>query len=144
MNKKFSTLFTLILVFYFCANVNAQQAAVDTISPKNTPSLKGTLAEQYVEVVVRSGSYKIYKNIKKTKIEEFWKNINDTIQYQKQLIQQGKSSPVQNDETINSMQSKIDSLEEVKSEVKNISANKMLTRAFARNLHVNCRVGRLG
>jgi hypothetical protein len=123
MNKKFSTLFTLFLVFYFCANVNAQQAAVDTISPKNTPSLKGTLAEQYVEVVVRSGSYKIYKNIKKTKIEEFWKNINDTIQYQKQLIQQGKSSPVQNDETINSMQSKIDSLEEVKSEVKNISAN---------------------
>lgn len=123
MNKKFSTLFTLFLVFYFCANVNAQQVAADTIPLEKNPSLKGTLAEQYVEVVVRSGSYKVYKNIKKTKIEEFWKNIKDTIQYQKQLIQHGKPSPLQNDEIINSMQAKIDSLEEIKSEEKSISAN---------------------
>jgi hypothetical protein len=123
MNKKFTPIVNLFLVFCFCFNASAQEAIVDTTTINKTPTLSGTLAEQYVQVVVRSGSYKVYKNIKKAKIEEFWKNINDTLQYQKRLIQQSKSSPIQNDEIINSMQAKIDSLEEVKSEVRSISGN---------------------
>ena len=123
MNKKFSPIINLFLVLCFCFNASAQEAIVDTATINKTPTLSGTLAEQYVQVVVRSGSYKIYKNIKKAKIEEFWKNINDTLKYQKRLIQQSKSSPIQNDEIINAMQFKIDSLEEVKSEVKSISGN---------------------
>jgi hypothetical protein len=122
MYKKNSGILFLFLFFYFCLKVNAQQSKVDTTVTQTAPTLTGTLAEQYVQVVVRSGSYKVYKNIKKTKIEEFWKNINDTLNYQKQLIQQSsKSSPVQNDDTINAMQAKIDSLEDLKSEVRTVN-----------------------
>ena len=44
-----------------------------------------TLAKQYEEVVIKSGSYKVYKNIRKTKIEQFWKNVNDSLKQQQQL-----------------------------------------------------------
>lgn len=116
MKRKFSAILFLAIVFCFCLNVKARQPITDTIASKNTSTLSGSLAEQYEQVVVKSGSYKVYKNIKKTKIEEFWKNINDTLNYQKQLIQQDKSSPVVNDEIVIKLQAKIDSLENSKTE----------------------------
>lgn len=118
MQKKLSVLINLILLMGLCISVNAQQAKVDTSTIKTVPILSGTLAEQYNEVVVKSGSYKVYKNIKKVKIEAFWKNINDTLQYQRQLIAQIKTSPIANDDTISALQAKIDSLENIKSEEK--------------------------
>lgn len=116
MQKKISFLINLFLLIGLCISVNAQQTNVDTTSTKPIPTLSGTLAEQYNEVVVKSGSYKVYKNIKKVKIEEFWKNINDTLQYQKQLIKQSKTSPIVNDDTISALQAKIDSLQNIKAE----------------------------
>jgi hypothetical protein len=118
MNKKFIAFIFVFFafIFSFSFKVIAQKVIKDTVSVKVKPTLSGTLAQQYVEVVVRSGSYKVYKNIKKTKIEEFWKNINDTLNYQKQLNKQGTAAPIQNDGIIKTLQSKIDSLEEVKTE----------------------------
>lgn len=116
MQKKLSVLINLFLLIGLCISVNAQQAIVDTATTKTIPLLSGTLAEQYNEVVVKSGSYKVYKNIKKAKIEAFWKNINDTLQAQKELIQQSKSSPIANDDTISALQAKIDSLQNIKPE----------------------------
>lgn len=116
MQKKLSVLINLFLLIGLCISVNAQQAIVDTATTKTIPLLSGTLAEQYNEVVVKSGSYKVYKNIKKAKIEAFWKNINDTLQAQKELIQQSKSSPIANNYTISALQAKIDSLQNIKPE----------------------------
>lgn len=116
MNKKFIAFIFVFFAFSFSYKVIAQKVIKDTVLVNVKPTLSGTLAQQYVEVVVRSGSYKVYKNIKKTKIEEFWKNINDTLNYQKQLNKQGAAAPTQNDGIIKTMQSKIDSLEEVKAE----------------------------
>lgn len=73
MKKTASQKVMVLLFIVFSLNVFAQQA--DT-----------TLAQQYEDVVVKSGSYKVYKNIKKKKIEAFWKNINDTLQQQKQQL----------------------------------------------------------
>lgn len=76
--KTFLKKVMLLLCMVFSMNTFAQQ--------KDT-----TLAQQYEDVVVKSGSYKVYKNIKKTRIEAFWKNINDTIQKQKQQLVQSKT-----------------------------------------------------
>ncbi|WP_276358750.1 hypothetical protein [Daejeonella sp. H1SJ63] len=78
MNKTFFKKVMVLLFTTFSINTYAWQT--DT-----------TLAQQYNEVVVKSGSYKVYKNIKKTKIEAFWKNINDTLQQQKQQLIQSKT-----------------------------------------------------
>lgn len=59
-----------------------------------------TLAQQYEDVVVKSGSYKVYKNIKKTRIEAFWKNINDTLQEQKQQLVKYKAELEKNKQRI--------------------------------------------
>ena len=84
---------TFYLFFIICttSNVFGQVLSEDTIVIKQAPALAGTLAQQYHEVVIRSGSYKIYKNIKKTKIEELWRNVNDSLNQQKQLILQNKA-----------------------------------------------------
>lgn len=118
MRKKLKVLINLFLLMGLCISAHAQQNKVDTTSTETSTVLSGTLAEQYNEVVVKSGSYKVYKNIKKAKIEEFWKNINDTLQYQKQLIQQSKPSPIASNDTISALKAKIDSLENIKAEVR--------------------------
>ncbi len=50
-----------------------------------------TLAGQYEAVVIKSGSYKIYKNVQKTKIEQLWKNVNDSLQKEKQNAAESKA-----------------------------------------------------
>lgn len=114
MPNKLFAIVLLFLVFNF--KLKAQEKNIDTIATNKISTLSGTLAEQYVQVVVRSGSYKVYKNIKKTKIEEFWKNINDTLEYQRQLIQKANTSPSHNNKTITDLKAKIDSLENVRLE----------------------------
>jgi hypothetical protein len=68
-----------------------------------------TLAKQYEEVVIKSGSYKVYKNIRKTKIEQFWKNVNDSLKQQQQLGLQSKAELEKSFQTISAMQTEIDS-----------------------------------
>lgn len=73
MNK---LIYRIILVL-LCINIHFDVLAQNPDS---------TLAQQYDEVVNQSGTYKIYKNIPKVKIEAFWKNITDSIKEQKLLI----------------------------------------------------------
>lgn len=63
-----------------CISLNASAQIPDT-----------TLAEQYDAVVNKSGSYKIYKNIQKTKIEQLWKNVNDSLQKERQTAAESKA-----------------------------------------------------
>jgi hypothetical protein len=106
---RLSRSFYLFLIICTSFSVFAQVPAADTIAAKQAPALSGTLAQQYDEVVNRSGSYKIYKNIKKTKIEELWKNVNDSLKQQQQLVLKIKAESEKSSQTVSAMQTEIDS-----------------------------------
>lgn len=63
----------LLLIVYTTSNVLAQ-----------TPGTP--LSQQYNDVVLRSGSYQGFKEIRQDKIDLFWKNIQDTLAKEKQLL----------------------------------------------------------
>lgn len=85
---------TLMILLFSGISINAIAQQADS-----------TLAQQYEDVVVKSGSYKVYKNIRKTKIEAFWKNINDTIQKQKKQLIQSKAELDQSQKRITELES---------------------------------------
>lgn len=66
-----------------------------------------TLAHQYNEVVTQSGTYKIYKNVPKVKMEAFWKNITDSIKQQKDLLSQSLAKIEQNEVHIAELEAEI-------------------------------------
>ena len=70
MSKLKSTL--LLLIIYTTVNVHAQKPGT-------------TLARQYQDVVMRSGSYQGFKEIRQDKLELFWKNISDTLARERAL-----------------------------------------------------------
>ena len=109
MDMRLNRIFYLFLIICTSSSVFAQVPVADSIGVKQVPALSGTLAQQYDEVVNRSGSYKIYKNIKKTKIEELWKNVNDSLKQQQQLVLQSKAELEKSSQTVSSMQTEIDS-----------------------------------
>ncbi len=59
--------------------------------------------------MIKSGSYKVYKNIRKTKIEQLWKNVNDSLKEQQKLLLQSKAELENSALTISAMQAEIDS-----------------------------------
>jgi len=76
--KNISLLTISLLLIFLSNNVIAQ--------------VKGTsLAKQYEEVVIKSGSYKVYKNIRKTEIEQLWKNVSDSLQKEKKIASESKA-----------------------------------------------------
>lgn len=80
-----------------------------------------TLAGQYEAVVNKSGSYKIYKNIQKTKIEQLWKNVNDSLQKEKQIAMESKAQLLKGNEELALLQAEIKSLKEASSPVNKLS-----------------------
>lgn len=121
MDIRLNRSFYLFLIICFTSNAYGQIPLADTISVKQASALTGTLAQQYNEVVIRSGSYKIYKNIKKTKIEELWKNVKDSLQQQKQLLLQSKADLEKNSQSISAMQAEIEDLKAANSPIKILS-----------------------
>ena len=105
---RLSRSFYLFLMIGITANAFGQVPSADSIPVKQAPALSGTLAQQYNEVVTRSGSYKIYKNVQKTKIEKLWRNVNDSLQHQKQLLKQSKAELEKSAQSIEAMQAEID------------------------------------
>ena len=105
---RLSRSFYLFLMIGITANAFGQVPIADVIPVKQAPALSGTLAQQYNEVVTRSGSYKIYKNVQKTKIEKLWRNVNDSLQHQKQLLKQSKAELEKSAQSIEAMQAEID------------------------------------
>ncbi len=62
----------LLLIIYTTVNVQAQKPGT-------------TLAQQYQDVVINSGSYQGFKEIRQDKLDLFWKNISDTLARERQL-----------------------------------------------------------
>jgi hypothetical protein len=63
----------LLLIIHTSFSVHAQKPGA-------------TLAQQYNDVVMRSGSYQGFKEIRQDKLDLFWKNISDTLAKERQLL----------------------------------------------------------
>ena len=68
----------LLLIIYTTISAQAQKPGT-------------TLNQQYQDVIVRSGSYQGFKQIRKDKLELFWKNITDTLAKEKALLNEAKA-----------------------------------------------------
>ena len=80
-----------------------------------------TLAKQYEEVVIKSGSYKVYKNIRKTKIEQLWKNVTDSLQKERKIAAESKAQLEKGLAEIPVLQAEIRDLKAANSPIKKIS-----------------------
>lgn len=88
-----------------------------------------TLAQQYEEVVIKSGSYKVYKNIRKTKIEQLWKNVTDSLQKERKIAADSKAQLQKGLAEIPVLQAEIRELKAANSPIKklgNVSDNTLL------------------
>jgi cell division protein FtsL len=80
-----------------------------------------SLAKQYEEVVIKSGSYKVYKNIRKTKIEQLWKNVTDSLQKEKKIAADSKAQLQKGLAEIPLLQAEIQELKSSNSPLKKLS-----------------------
>ena len=76
---------TLLLIINTTVAVQAQQSGT-------------SLAQQYHDVVERSGSYQGFKEIRQDKLDLFWKNISDTINKERRLLNEAKAKLGSNDQ----------------------------------------------
>ena len=83
MSRLKSTLLLLII----CTTVNLQAQKPGT-----------NLAQQYHDVVIKSGSYQGFKEIRQDKLDLFWKNISDTINKERRLLNEAKAKLGSNDQ----------------------------------------------
>ena len=80
-----------------------------------------SLAKQYEVVVIKSGSYKVYKNIRKTKIEQLWKNVTDSLKKEKKIAADSKAQLQKGLAEIPLLQAEIRELKAANSPIKKIS-----------------------
>ena len=76
-----------LLIIYTTLNVQAQKPGT-------------TLNQQYQDVIVRSGSYQNFKQIRKDKLDLFWKNITDTLAKEKAMLNEAKAKLSSNDQAV--------------------------------------------
>ncbi|MEJ7694292.1 hypothetical protein [Daejeonella sp.] len=67
----------LLLIVYTTQNVHAQKGG-------------NTLAEQYQNLIMYSGGYPGYKQIRQQKVDLLWKNVSDTLAAQRLLLKEAK------------------------------------------------------
>ncbi len=77
----------LLLIIYTTVNVQAQQPGT-------------TLAQQYRDVVEKSGSYKGFKEIRQDKLDLLWKNISDTLNKERALVNDARAKQGSNDRAV--------------------------------------------
>lgn len=102
----------LLLIIYTTVNVQAQ-----------TPGT--SLAQQYQDVVIKSGSYQGFKEIRQDKIELFWKNIQDTLTRERTLRNEANAKIQGSAQTVNQSKAELESiqkqLEESKASVNQVN-----------------------
>lgn len=102
----------LLLIIYTTVNVHAQ-----------TPGT--SLAQQYQDVVVKSGSYQGFKEIRQDKLDLFWKNISDTLAKERQLKNEANAKIQGSAQTVSQAKAELESvqkqLEESKASVNQVS-----------------------
>lgn len=102
----------LLLILYTTVNVQAQKPGT-------------TLNQQYKDVIVRSGSYQNFKQIRKDKLDLFWKNIADTLARERQLRTQFDAKMAVSTQTVNQSKTELEAvqkqLEESKASVNQVN-----------------------
>lgn len=85
----------LLLIIYTTLNVQAQKPGT-------------TLSQQYQDVVINSGSYQGFKEIRQDKLDLFWKNISDTLNKERALLAEAKAKLGSNDQAALSTKSELE------------------------------------
>lgn len=102
----------LLLIIHTTVNVHAQ-----------TPGT--SLTQQYQDVVVKSGSYQGFKEIRQDKLDLFWKNISDTLAKERQLKNEANAKIQGSAQTVSQAKAELESvqkqLEESKASVNQVS-----------------------
>ncbi len=102
----------LLLIIYTSINLQAQ-----------TPGT--TLTQQHQDVVLRSGSWQGFKQIRQDKIDRFWRNIQDTLTRQKQLTREANAKVLSSAKTVDDAKAELQTaqqqLEEARSSVNEVS-----------------------
>ncbi len=83
-----------LLIIYTSLNVQAQQPG--------TP-----LSKQYEDVVVKAGSYQGFKEIKENKLQALWKNMSDSLQRERQLLNEAKAKLLTNEQGVSASKSQL-------------------------------------
>ncbi len=78
--------FTFLLLIVYTAQIVQAQ----------TPGT--SLAQQYKDVVINSGSYQGFKEIRQDKLDLFWKNISDTLTKERAMLNEAKAKLGSNDQ----------------------------------------------
>lgn len=94
----------LLCLSIFSVSFSAQQAEPIDLN-------KGSLEEHYNDLYKKSNNYQDYKVIKKTKINNFWKNVSDSLDVQ-------QSKLVANNKKLNGQASEIEVLKTAEGELK--------------------------
>ena len=97
MNKILIRKILVLLIIWIPVHMQAQEAGIP-------------LAQQYDQVVTKAGSYKIYKNVRKTGIQGLWKNVTDSLQKERSLLQESRALNEKNSQDIALLQAEISSL----------------------------------
>jgi len=105
-----NTSLLIIKLLLVCINLDVLAQVPDT-----------TLAGQYEAVVIKSGSYKIYKNIQKVKIQKLWKNVTDSLKKEKKLASDSKVQLQKSLSKIAALQAEIRELKAANSPLKKLS-----------------------
>jgi hypothetical protein len=106
--KNISLLTIVLLLIFLSSNVIAMVQ-------------DSTLAKQYEEVVIKSGSYKVYKNIRKTKIEQLWRNVTDSIKKERKIAADSKAELQKVNEEHAALQAEVQELKAGDSPMKKLS-----------------------
>ncbi len=76
---------SLLLIIYTSLNVQAQKPGT-------------TLSQQYQDVVMKSGSYQGFKEIRQDKLDLFWKNVSDTLTEERAQLAEARAKLGSNDQ----------------------------------------------
>ncbi len=85
----------LLLIIYTTVNVQAQ---------KPGPSL----AQQYQDVVMKSGSYQGFKEIRQDKLDLLWKNVSDTLAKERASLNEAKGKLSSNGQAVLASKSELE------------------------------------
>ncbi len=72
----------------------------------------GTLSQQYDETVNRAGSYNGYKNIRLDRIQRLWKNVTDSVQHERQLLNDANLKLASHNEIVSQLKTELDNKQE--------------------------------
>ena len=76
-----------VLIIGISLNIRAQQPGT-------------SLSKQYEDVVAKAGSYQGFKEIKEKKLQVLWKNVSDSLQSGRQLLQEAQAQLLKNGQTV--------------------------------------------